>query len=111
MRPLILFFWLSSSVALARAPVAIGHRELVEVVEEGQRRAVQTAQRLAGAGEHCLRGGAGAAKCSAQRHRSDTIANVKSALNSMLSELSKKKPATLRKERRKKFLDIGQTGL
>lgn len=43
----------------------------------------------------------------AQRHKEDTINNVKSALLTMLGQLEKKKPDTLRKGRRKKFLDMG----
>lgn len=47
----------------------------------------------------------------AQRHKNDTIKNVKSALVTMLAELEKKKPGSLRKARRKKFLDVGSKTL
>ena len=47
----------------------------------------------------------------AQRHKNDTIKNVKSALVTMLAELEKKKPESLRKARRKKFLDVGSKTL
>ena len=47
----------------------------------------------------------------AQRHKNDTIKNVKSALITMLAELEKKKPESLRKARRKKFLDVGSKTL
>ncbi|WP_417249717.1 acetyl-CoA carboxylase carboxyltransferase subunit alpha [Celeribacter sp.] len=47
----------------------------------------------------------------AQRNREATIAAVGTALESMLAPLAKKKPATLVKERRKKFLNIGSKGL
>lgn len=47
----------------------------------------------------------------AQRHKGETITNVKSALITMLTELEKKKPDALRKARRKKFLDVGSKTL
>ena len=47
----------------------------------------------------------------AQRHKEETITNVKSALITMLTELEKKKPDALRKARRKKFLDVGSKTL
>ncbi|MCO4825221.1 MAG: acetyl-CoA carboxylase carboxyl transferase subunit alpha, partial [Amylibacter sp.] len=47
----------------------------------------------------------------AQRHKEDTINNVKSALIALVTELEKKKPDALRKARRKKFLDIGSKTL
>ena len=47
----------------------------------------------------------------AQRHKNDTIKNVKSALVTMLAELEKKKPESLRRARRKKFLDVGSKTL
>jgi acetyl-CoA carboxylase carboxyl transferase subunit alpha len=47
----------------------------------------------------------------AQRDRNGTIANVQAALEEMLSELEKKKPEALIRERRQKFLDIGSKGL
>ncbi|MEJ6708939.1 MAG: acetyl-CoA carboxylase carboxyltransferase subunit alpha [Amylibacter sp.] len=47
----------------------------------------------------------------AQRHKEDTINNVKSALIALVSELEKKKPDALRKARHKKFLDIGSKTL
>lgn len=47
----------------------------------------------------------------AQRHKDQTIANVKSSILAMLTGLEGKKPAALRKARRKKFLDMGQKAL
>ena len=47
----------------------------------------------------------------AQRDRAATIKNVGEALEKMLTALEKKKPETLVKERRQKFLDIGSKGL
>ena len=47
----------------------------------------------------------------AQRDRTTAIEGVGKALKASLKELSKKKPATLLKERREKFLSIGSKGL
>ncbi|MEO8531089.1 MAG: acetyl-CoA carboxylase carboxyltransferase subunit alpha [Deltaproteobacteria bacterium] len=47
----------------------------------------------------------------AQRKRADAIASVGKAIETMLKELAKKKPETLVKERRQKFLDMGTKGL
>lgn len=47
----------------------------------------------------------------AQRDPAAAITAVGKALEAMLAPLNKKKPATLLKERRKKFLDIGSKGL
>lgn len=47
----------------------------------------------------------------AQRDRATTVKNVGKALEKMLAGLEKKDAATLLKERRKKFLDIGSKGL
>ncbi len=47
----------------------------------------------------------------AQRDRTAAIEGVGKALKASLKELSKKKPATLLKERREKFLSIGSKGL
>ncbi|WP_069301487.1 acetyl-CoA carboxylase carboxyltransferase subunit alpha [Neptunicoccus sediminis] len=47
----------------------------------------------------------------AQRNTKDTIQNVKEALGEMLGQLEKKKPDTLRKGRRKKYLDMGSKSL
>ncbi|PTQ73438.1 acetyl-CoA carboxylase carboxyltransferase subunit alpha [Celeribacter persicus] len=47
----------------------------------------------------------------AQRDREATIAAVGKAIEAMLAPLKKKKPETILKERRKKFLDMGSKGL
>jgi len=47
----------------------------------------------------------------AQRDRKATIAAVGKAITAMLTELTKKKPDQLRKDRREKYLDIGSKGL
>lgn len=47
----------------------------------------------------------------AQRDRIKTMENVGKALEGLLTTLEKKKPETLLKERRQKFLDIGAKGL
>jgi acetyl-CoA carboxylase carboxyl transferase subunit alpha len=47
----------------------------------------------------------------AQRARRETIDAVGKALETMLKELSGKKPEALVKERRQKFLDMGSKGL
>ncbi|MDH5797141.1 MAG: acetyl-CoA carboxylase carboxyltransferase subunit alpha [Paracoccaceae bacterium] len=47
----------------------------------------------------------------AQRNRKVAIENVGKAIEELLKELSKKKPDALLKERRMKFLEIGQKGL
>ena len=47
----------------------------------------------------------------AQRDRAATIKNVGEALEKMLAALEKKKPEVLVRERRQKFLDIGNKGL
>ncbi len=47
----------------------------------------------------------------AQRDQAGTIANVGAALEEMLTGLEVRKSATLLKERRQKFLDIGSKGL
>ncbi len=47
----------------------------------------------------------------AQRGRKETIEAVGKALEAMLKELSGKKPETLIKDRREKFLDMGTKGL
>ena len=47
----------------------------------------------------------------AQRGRKETIEAVGKALETMLKELTGKKPDTLVKERRQKFLDMGSKGL
>jgi len=47
----------------------------------------------------------------AQRDHETTISNVNKALQASLRELSKKKPNTLLKDRRNKFLSIGSKGL
>ncbi|MDO6456845.1 acetyl-CoA carboxylase carboxyltransferase subunit alpha [Celeribacter halophilus] len=47
----------------------------------------------------------------AQRDREATIAAVGKAIEAMLAPLKKKKPETILKDRRKKFLEIGSKGL
>jgi acetyl-CoA carboxylase carboxyl transferase subunit alpha len=47
----------------------------------------------------------------AQRNQAETMENVKTALIAMLTPLEKKRPETLRKARRKKFLDLGSKSL
>ncbi len=47
----------------------------------------------------------------AQRHREEVIARVGEAIKEMLAELEGKKPAQLLRERRRKYLDMGQKGL
>ena len=47
----------------------------------------------------------------AQRDHDATIAAVREALREMLAEISRKRPETLIRERRKKFLKMGATGL
>ncbi|WP_460275098.1 acetyl-CoA carboxylase carboxyltransferase subunit alpha [Celeribacter sp. ULVN23_4] len=47
----------------------------------------------------------------AQRDRDATIAAVGKAIEAMLAPLQKKKPDTILKDRRKKFLDMGSKGL
>jgi len=47
----------------------------------------------------------------AQRDRAGTMANVGAALRDILTELEKKSPDALLKERRQKFLDVGNKGL
>ncbi|ATG48030.1 acetyl-CoA carboxylase carboxyltransferase subunit alpha [Celeribacter ethanolicus] len=47
----------------------------------------------------------------AQRDREATIAAVGKAIEAMLAPLQKKKPETILKDRRKKFLDMGSKGL
>ncbi len=47
----------------------------------------------------------------AQRGRSQTIAAVGTALEAELQSLLKKKPLTLKQQRRKKYLDMGSKGL
>ena len=47
----------------------------------------------------------------AQRGRKETIEAVGKALETMLKELSGKKPEWLVKDRRQKFLDMGSKGL
>ncbi|PZX08424.1 acetyl-CoA carboxylase carboxyltransferase subunit alpha [Celeribacter halophilus] len=47
----------------------------------------------------------------AQRDREATIAAVGKAIEAMLTPLKKKKPETILKDRRKKFLEIGSKGL
>jgi len=47
----------------------------------------------------------------AHRHREEAIAAVGKTLRTMLAELEGKKPATLIKDRRQKFLDMGKQGL
>jgi acetyl-CoA carboxylase carboxyl transferase subunit alpha len=50
-------------------------------------------------------------KGGAQRDKPETIARVGTAIRELLAELDGKKPAELRKARRKKFLDMGQKSL
>jgi acetyl-CoA carboxylase carboxyl transferase subunit alpha len=47
----------------------------------------------------------------AQRGRSETIAAVGKAIEAMLAEMAGKKPAELIKDRRQKFLSMGNKGL
>ena len=47
----------------------------------------------------------------AQRGQAETIAAVGKALETMLKELSGKKPEALIKDRRQKFIDMGSKGL
>ena len=47
----------------------------------------------------------------AQRDKAETIASVGTAIAALLAELDGRKPAELRKARRKKFLDMGQKSL
>lgn len=47
----------------------------------------------------------------AQRDKVETIASVGTAIGELLGGLSGKRPAELRKERRRKFLDMGQKSL
>ena len=47
----------------------------------------------------------------AHRFRPETIANVKSEIGKLLIELSGKTPSTLRRQRRKKYLDMGSKSL
>ncbi|MCP5072096.1 MAG: acetyl-CoA carboxylase carboxyltransferase subunit alpha [Rhodobacteraceae bacterium] len=47
----------------------------------------------------------------AQRNKDAAIDSVKAEISQMLKELSGKKPETLRKARRKKYLDLGSKGL
>ena len=47
----------------------------------------------------------------AQRHREEVIARVGRAIGEMLAELDGLKPAQLLKERRRKYLEMGQKGL
>ena len=47
----------------------------------------------------------------AQRGRKETIEAVGKAIETMLKELSGKKPETLIKDRRQKFIDMGSKGL
>jgi acetyl-CoA carboxylase carboxyl transferase subunit alpha len=50
-------------------------------------------------------------KGGAQRDKSGTITRVGTAITELLGELDGKKPAEIRKARRKKFLDMGQKSL
>ena len=50
-------------------------------------------------------------KGGAQRDKPETIARVGAAIGELLGELDGRKPAELRKARRKKFLDMGQKSL
>jgi acetyl-CoA carboxylase carboxyl transferase subunit alpha len=50
-------------------------------------------------------------KGGAQRDKSETITRVGTAITELLGELDGKKPAEIRKARRKKFLDMGQKSL
>ena len=47
----------------------------------------------------------------AQRGRKETVEAVGKAIETMLKELSGKKPEALIRDRRQKFLDIGSKGL
>jgi acetyl-CoA carboxylase carboxyl transferase subunit alpha len=47
----------------------------------------------------------------AQRDKRETIARVGSAISELLAGLDGRKPAEIRKSRRKKFLDMGQKSL
>ncbi|MDZ4134595.1 MAG: acetyl-CoA carboxylase carboxyl transferase subunit alpha, partial [Paracoccaceae bacterium] len=47
----------------------------------------------------------------AQRGRQETIAAVGKAIETMLKELSTRKPEALIKDRRQKFIDMGTKGL
>ena len=47
----------------------------------------------------------------AQRDKAEAIARVGAAIGALLAELDGEKPAELRKARRRKFLDMGQTAL
>jgi acetyl-CoA carboxylase carboxyl transferase subunit alpha len=47
----------------------------------------------------------------AQRDKPEAIARVGTAIGELLAELDGKKPAEIRKARRKKFLDMGQKSL
>ena len=47
----------------------------------------------------------------AQRGRKEAIEAVGKAIEAMLKELSSKKPDTLVKDRRQKFIDMGSKGL
>ena len=47
----------------------------------------------------------------AHRHRGETIANVGAAIGAMLGELEDKSPSELVADRRRKFLDLGKSGL
>ncbi|HVH02637.1 MAG TPA: acetyl-CoA carboxylase carboxyl transferase subunit alpha, partial [Amaricoccus sp.] len=47
----------------------------------------------------------------AQRDKPATIARVGAAIAELLAELDGRKPAEIRKARRRKFLDMGQTSL
>ena len=47
----------------------------------------------------------------AQRDKAETIARVGAAITELLAELDGRKPAEIRKARRKKFLDMGQKSL
>ena len=47
----------------------------------------------------------------AQRDKPETIARVGTAIAELLAELDGRKPAEIRKARRRKFLDMGQTSL
>jgi acetyl-CoA carboxylase carboxyl transferase subunit alpha len=50
-------------------------------------------------------------KGGAQRDKPAAIARVGAALEELLAELDGRKPAELRKARRRKFLDMGQKSL
>ena len=47
----------------------------------------------------------------AQRDKAEIIGRVGTAIAALLGELDGRKPAELRKARRKKFLDMGQKSL